>query len=201
MAVLVLIGVGAPDVTRAENSNGAGTVIAVAGPVTVTRLAAIRRPLKFGDALYWSDVVEARKDGFARLWLGGSTTVTVKELSRMALRKEARADGLLYTLELLRGKLRVSVARMLMRQGEHVEVRTRNAVASVRGTDFIVETAEYPAQERAFGLLGASGVAQGVGNSGSASEETVVSTLVGLVEVSNRLSGTGGVEQIGRAHV
>jgi len=96
--------------------------------------------------------------------------VTVKELSRLKLQKEARVEGLRYTLELAWGKLQVSVARLLMRQGEDVEVRTRNAVASVRGTDFLVERRQ--------------------------GEETLVTTLSGVVEVSSRLSGTGNVELI-----
>jgi len=196
MAVVVLIGVGVPGVTGAENANGAGTATAVSGLVTVTRVAAAAQPLKFGDALFWGDVVEAHKGGFARLWLAASTTVTVKEFSRLELRKEARADGLRYTLELLRGKLRVSVARMLLPQGEHVEVWTRNAVASVRGTEFSVETVER-GQARAFGFLGARGVGQGADGGRSPSVETVVSTLSGLVDVSPRWSGAGWVARIG----
>jgi len=189
MAVVVLIGVGVPGLTRAENANGAGTATAVSGLVTVTRVAAAAQPLKFGDALFWGDVVEAHKGGSARLWLATSTTVTVKEFSRLELRKEARAAGLLYTLELLRGKLRVSVARMLLPQGERVEVWTRNAVASVRGTEFSVETVEPLVQARVFGFLGA--------RSRSPSVETVVSTLSGLVDVSPRWSGGGWVARIG----
>jgi len=197
MAVVVLIGVGVPGVTGAENANGAGTATAVSGPVTVTRVAAAAQPLKFGDALFWGDVVEAHKGGFARLWLAASTTVTVKEFSRLELRKEARADGLRYTLELLRGKLRVSVARMLLPQGERVEVWTRNAVASVRGTEFSVETVERLVQARAFGFLGARGVGQGADGGRSPSVETVVSTRSGLVDVSPRWSGAGWVARIG----
>jgi len=170
VAVVALIGAGTPGASGAESAHGAGIVTAVSGAVTVTRLAATRRPVKVGDALYWGDVVETPKDGFTRLVLEGKTTVTVKELSRLKLQKEARVEGLRYTLELAWGKLQVSVARLLMRQGEDVEVRTRNAVASVRGTDFLVERRQ--------------------------GEETLVTTLSGVVEVSSRLSGTGNVELI-----
>jgi len=107
------------------------------------------------------------------------------------------AEGVRYTVELVRGKVRASVARMLMRPGEQVEVRTRNAVASVRGTDFIVETTERPGQTAAFGLLGVLQVAQGVAERGGRIGDTVIVTLSGVVEVSNRLSGAGPVERIG----
>lgn len=149
------------------------------------------------DNLYWRDVVDSRKDGIARVLLGGKTTVTVRELTRLELREEKRAEGIRYVADLVSGKVRASVARMLMRPGEQVEVWTWNAVASVRGTDFIVEAVERPAQAGAFGLLGGREVAQGVGDSATKSRETVVITLSGLVDVSNPLAGTARSERIG----
>ncbi|MBI3625897.1 MAG: FecR domain-containing protein, partial [Candidatus Rokubacteria bacterium] len=197
MAGLVSLLGAATTGTRAENLNRAGTVTAVAGPVMVSRLSANPQPLKFRDTLFWRDVVEARKDGIARALLLGKTTVTVREFTRLELREERRADGVGYVAELISGKVRASVARMLMRPGDQVEVRTRNAVASVRGTDFIVETVERPSPAGAFGLLGALEVSQGLADRGARTGETVVVTLSGTVEVSNRLTGAGRVEQVG----
>ncbi|MBI2554469.1 MAG: FecR domain-containing protein [Candidatus Rokubacteria bacterium] len=194
---IALSAAGAPGRASAQNPTAAGIVTAVSGSVTVARLAAAPRPLRSGDTLYWRDVVEARKDGVARILLGGKTTVTVRELSRLELREAAQVDGVRYTVELVAGKVRASVARMLMRPGEQVEVRTRNAVASVRGTDFIVETVERPTQPGAFGLLGAREVGGGIRGDGAQSAETVVVTLSGVVEVTNRLAGTGRVERLG----
>jgi len=184
-------------VVAAEPPTVAGQVVAVAGPVTVTRANVNPQPVKFRDDLYWRDVLDARKDGIARALLGGKTTVTVRELSRLELRQEATAEGVRYTAELVSGKVRTSVARMLMRPGEQVEVRTRNTVASVRGTDFIVETTERAVPARAFGLLGVRDLAQGIGESGARANETAVVTLSGVVEVWNRLGGTGRVERVG----
>jgi hypothetical protein len=152
--------------------------------------------LKFRDTLYWRDVVEARKDGIARVLLAGKTTVTVRELSRLELRQEVMPEGIHYTAELVSGKVRASVARMLMRPGEQVEIRTKNAVASVRGTDFIVETLAVPSQAGAFGLLGVRQVAQAMADAGSQSGETVVVTLSGVVDVSSRIAGAGRVESV-----
>ena len=197
VAVLALaIGLAAR-VSAVETEKAAGVVTAVSGPVVVNRESASSQTLKFRDALYWRDVVEARKEGMARMLLGGKTTVTVREFSRLELREEALAEGVRYTVELISGKVRVSVARMLMRPGEQVEVRTRNVVASVRGTDFIVESVERPAQAGAFGLLGVREVAQGAAERGALTNETVVTTLSGVVEVSNRLTAPGWVEQVG----
>lgn len=195
--IVGLLGFPTAGVTGPERPKGAGTVTAVAGPVTVVRLAAAPQPLKFRDDLYWRDVVEAGKDGIARVLLVGKTTVTVRELSRLELREEALAEGVRYTVELASGKVRAAVARMLMQQGEQLEVRTRNAVASVRGTDFIVETVGLPSPRRALGLLGVWQVGEAGAGGGSKLTETVVVTLSGLVEVSNRLSSTGRVERIG----
>ncbi len=122
--------------------------------------------------------------------------MTVRELSRLQLREEAQADGVRYAVELLTGKVRASVARVLMRPGEQVEVRTRNAVASVRGTDFIVETVERPRPAGAFGLLGAR-EGEEIPEGAALSGETVVVTLSGAVEVTNRLAWTGHAERLG----
>ena len=193
---IALLVTAAPEIASAQTPTAVGTVMAVSGNVTVTRLAAAPQPLKLRDTLYSRDVVEARKDGSSRILLGGKTTVTVRELSRLELREEARADGVRYTVELVAGKVRASVARALMRPGEQVEVRTRNAVASVRGTDFIVETVERPTHAGAFGLLGAREVAHGVTGSDSRTHETIVTTLSGVVDVSSPLAGTGRVERV-----
>ena len=75
-------------------------------------------------------------------------------------------------------------------------MRTRNAVASVRGTDFIVEMTERPTHAGAFGLRGAREVAQGVTGSDSRTHETIVTTLSGVVDVLSRLAGTGRVERV-----
>lgn len=181
----------------AEPVKPAGQVTAVSGQVTVTRTDMTPHLLRFRDALYWRDVVDAHKEGLARVLLGGKATVTIRELSRLELREEKWSEGTRYVADLVAGKVRASVARMLMRSGDGMEVWTFNTVASVRGTDFIVETLERPAPAAPFGLLGARDRAQAAGDGGATSRETVVVTLSGLVAVSNRLAGTGRVVQIG----
>lgn len=184
-------------VAAAQSPEVAGTVTAVAGPVTVTRSQLKPQLLKFRDDLHWLDVVEAQKAGVARALLGGKTTVTVRELSRLELRRERLPKGVRYAAELVQGRVRASVARLLMEPGEQVEVRTRNAVASVRGTDFIVDTVEPSGQSGAFGLLAARELAQGILPGAARGGETVVVTLSGSVEVANRLARTGAVTRIG----
>lgn len=148
----------------------AGVATAVAGPVTLTRPFAFSRPLKVDQGLYWRDVIETPKNATTQLRLKHKTTVTVRELSRLELRKEQLTTGVRYVVELLSGKVRMSVDRALMRPGDQVQVRTWNAVASVRGTEFIVETA---------------------------GDSTTVHTLTGVVEVTNRGGALARVERIG----
>jgi hypothetical protein len=194
--VSVMAGTLFTGMAAAETSKAAGQVMAVAGPVTVARADMTPHQLKFRDNLYWRDVVEARREGIARVLLGGRATVTVRELTRLELREEQRVEGVRYVADLVSGRVRASVARMLMRPGEQMEVWTFNTVASVRGTDFIVETVERPTQTAAFGVLGARDVGESVGGSAARSRETVVVTLSGLVDVSNPLAGTGRMEHV-----
>ena len=148
----------------------AGVATAVVGSVTLTRPFAPSHPLKVDQGLYWRDVIETPKNATAQLLLEQKTTVTIRELSRLELREERLTTGMRYVVELLHGKVRMSVDRALMRPGDQVQVRSRNAVASVRGTEFIVETA---------------------------GDSTTVHTLAGVVEVTNRGGAPARVERIG----
>ena len=155
---------------EAAPPRAAGVATAVVGPVTLTRPFVPSHPLKVDQGLYWRDVIETPKNATAQLLLEHKTTVTIRELSRLELREERLTTGMRYVVELLSGKVRMSVDRALMRPGDQVQVRSRNAVASVRGTEFIVET---------------------IGDS------TTVYTLSGVVEVANRGGAPARVERIG----
>lgn len=155
---------------EAAPPRAAGVATAVEGPVTVTPPFAPTRLLKVDQGLHWRDVIETPKNATARLLLDQKTTVTVRELSRLELRKERLPTGVRYVVELLQGQVRMSVDRALMRPGDQVQVRSRNAVASVRGTEFIVETA---------------------------GDSTTVYTLSGVVEVANRRGAPVRMERIG----
>lgn len=152
----------------------AGIATAVEGPVTVTHPFTPTRLLKVDQGLNWRDVIETPKNATAQLILDQKTTVTIRELSRLELRKERLPTGVRYVVELLSGKVRMSVDRALMRPGDQVQVRSRNAVASVRGTEFIVETA---------------------------GDSTTVYTLSGVVEVANRRGAPVPMERIGAYEV
>lgn len=189
--MLLAVGLAAAETGREK----AGVVAAASGPVTVNRDEVTLQALRLHDALYWRDVVEVHRGGIARLLLRGKTTVTMRELSRVELREEMLPGGPRYVLELISGKVRASVTRMLVRPGERVEIRTRNTVASVRGTDFIIETSALPVRAQVLGPLTLSPAAHGSGFA-RPRVETVVWTLAGAVDVSNRFSPSGRTQQI-----
>jgi hypothetical protein len=162
------------------------------------RASAEPRPLKFRDQLQWRDVVETKKDGSARILLLGKTSVTVRELSRLELREEALPAGKKYTLSVFSGKVRATVERTLMREGEEVEVRSPNAVAAVRGTDLVVEIEDQPTRARGFGMLASLNGGPLLAQAPTAAGSTVVYTLTGRVNVSNPLSAVPVVVQLGR---
>ncbi len=60
-----------------------------------------------------------------------------------------------------------------------------------------METVERPRPAGAFGLLGAREVGEKIPEGAALSGETVVVTLSGAVEVTNRLAGTGHAERLG----
>jgi hypothetical protein len=193
----VFWGISAPAFASSGAAQSVGVVASLTGGATVTRGGLPPATLKVGDLLFWRDVVETREDGVARLVIAGKTTVTLRELSRIELSEERTTGGVRYTVELLSGKLRASVARLLMRPREDVQVRTRNAVASVRGTEFLVETVRRLDRASPFGLLGSREVRASAHAVGPASADTVVVTLSGLVEVSSRSGALPGGMRVG----
>jgi hypothetical protein len=70
-----------------------------------------------------------------RVLLGGKALITMRELSVLTVTEEAGR----VTVDLASGKIGVAVVKGRMRPGEIIEIRSPNAIASVRGTVFVVE--------------------------------------------------------------
>ncbi|MBI2555065.1 MAG: FecR domain-containing protein [Candidatus Rokubacteria bacterium] len=143
----------------AQDAKGVGVVTALTGRADLKRLQVPQaEALKLRDNLYVRDVVDTHKESLARILLLGKSTVTVRELSRFEIREEVRPDGTQRAIvDLAAGKIRVMVARRLMKPGDEVQVRTSNAVASVRGSDGIFEVTTLPDGKPQTSLLVASG--------------------------------------------
>ncbi len=198
-ATLLVIAVAALAIPAAADD--IGVVTAVNGTASLLRGSVPAQPVKFKDKVQWRDVIETSKNASARVLLLGKTSLAVRELSRVELREEAVAGGRAQTMVVLSGKVRAIVERSFMNKGEQVEVRSPNAVAAVRGTDFVVEVVPPPAHAKGFGMLagldGGPIVAQGPAN-----VTTLVYTIAGVVDVTNgateRITAFQGARVVGR---
>ncbi|MBI3030650.1 MAG: FecR domain-containing protein [Candidatus Rokubacteria bacterium] len=143
---------------RAQDGKGIGVVTALTGRADLKRPQAPETPLRLRDNLFVRDVVDTQKESLARFLLMGKATVTVREFSRFEIREETRPDGSQRGLiNLAEGKIRVGVARRLMRPGDEVEIRTPNAIAAVRGSDGVIEVSKLPDGRPQTVITGASG--------------------------------------------
>ncbi len=124
-----------PTLALAQQSP-AGVVTSLYGTATVAHGATPpEMPLKFKDDVFHRDRLATKESSIVRVLLGGKALVTVRELSLLTITEQpGRA-----TVEIHSGKIALAVARKLMRPGEFIEIRTPNAVASVRGTVVIIE--------------------------------------------------------------
>src|SRR5262245_33784981 len=126
-------------VTQAVAS-GAGVVTSVSGQVTVSRTATTPLPLRFKDEVFLRDRISTAEHSLARLLLDQKALVTVRELSELEITEESGRS----TVDLGSGKIAIGVARQRMRPGEILEIRTRNAVAAIRGTVVVAENLPVP---------------------------------------------------------
>ncbi len=124
-----------PEVTSAQKA--VGVVTALKGKALLSR-AATQTALRFKDDLNLRDIIDTQEKSLARVLIGGKSTVTVRELSSLAVREELLPGGATRTVhDLSSGSILVNVARSLMGRGDEVQIRTPNAVAAVRGTIFV----------------------------------------------------------------
>lgn len=169
VALLVLLTL-APNVMFGQTIR-AGVVTTSEGNVTVARTgqpAAI--PLRFKQDVFIQDKITTGDRAFARLLLGGSAVVTVRERSTLTITEIPGKS----TIALDSGKIALAVAREKMKAGDSIEIRTPNAIAGVRGTVVVAEVIRASAQ-----LGGGDGVV------------TNFSVLKGSVEAFSFDAGTG----------
>ena len=117
-----------------------GVVTALKGQAQLTR-AATQTALRFKDSIILRDTIDTRERSLTRILLGGKSTITLSELSRLEVREEILPSGATRSiLDLSFGSVLVSVARRLLGRGDEVQIRTGNAVAFVRGSTIFAQT-------------------------------------------------------------
>lgn len=92
-------------------------------------------PLKFRDPVFVADRISTGDQSLARILFGGKALVTVRERSVLTV-TEARGTS---TVHVGVGKIGIAVVKELVQPGERVDIRTPNAVATIRGTVVIAE--------------------------------------------------------------
>ena len=135
-AALVMWPVG----TRVTAQDAIGEVAEIAGSAAVIRAQEIL-VLSQGDALFASDIVRTHADGRLLIRCRDGLRILVGSGTEVALRSYLADDGanrLRATIGLLRGIVRLIGAQRLRQPS--IEVDTRTAVASVRSTDWLVES-------------------------------------------------------------
>jgi hypothetical protein len=136
----------APALTQAQAARSVGVVTTIAGHATVARATLPQPvPLNFKDDVFERDRISTAEKSIVRVLLGGKAVVTVRELSQLTITEDADRS----TLDLASGKVGLAVQRPRMRPGESIEIRTPNAVASVRGTVLVVEVIRASVQRGA----------------------------------------------------
>ena len=125
----------------AQTSDAVGVVTTLDGRATVARPASPSPlTLKFKDDVFGRDKISTAENSLVRVLLGGKAILTMRELSQVTISEEpGRA-----VVTLPDGKVVLAVAKQRMRPGESIEIRTPNAVASVRGS--ILAVAYDPSQ-------------------------------------------------------
>ncbi len=143
----------------AQDTKGIGVVMALTGQADVKRPAVPQAmALKLKDPLNVRDIVETREQALARLLLMGKSTVTVRELSRFEIREERLPDGAQRAgIDLAAGRVRVQVARRLMKPGDEIQIRTINVIVAVRGSEGIIEADKLPDGTPRTRVTGVSG--------------------------------------------
>src|SRR6266700_8420251 len=113
-----------------------GVVTTLEGNVTARRAVLPQPvPLKFKDDVFFRDTITTGDQSLARVLLGGTSIVKVRERSVVTI---TESPGRSY-ISLESGKIGLAVAREKLAPGESVDVRTPNAVVGVRGTVIVAE--------------------------------------------------------------
>ncbi len=134
-AFLALVSI-APAAAASAEMTPVGLVTRLDGSVTLTRAALPQgTSLKFRDEVFVADRITTGEQSLARVLFGGKALVTVRERSVLTI---TEAPGV-STLHVGVGKIAVAVVKERVKPGETIDIRTPNAVATIRGTVVIAE--------------------------------------------------------------
>ncbi|HEV8642598.1 MAG TPA: hypothetical protein VGV13_16020 [Methylomirabilota bacterium] len=135
-AFLALVSIALAAAAASAEMTPVGLVTRLDGRATLTRAVLPEgAPLKFRDEVYIADRITTGEHSLARILFGGKALVTVRERSVLTI---TEAPGV-STLHVGVGKIIVAVVKERVKPGETIDIRTPNAIATIRGTVVIAE--------------------------------------------------------------
>lgn len=123
----------------------AGKITRIEGRVDILRAGAIAAvPAKMGDVVNVGDILRTKSDGKAEITFIDNTAITVGPKSRLGIEEylyKADEEKRSASLKLYRGRTGFQIPKPVYpAEGSKFEMKTRTAVAGVRGTEGILYT-------------------------------------------------------------
>jgi hypothetical protein len=136
------------ELSWAEDLGHAGTFITVQGTVVMQPATLTSpRPVRPYDEIGPLAVIETKSASRAKILFDDDTLIAMGERSRFAMTEQtyqAGSDSRAFVAHLTRGKARALVGRSFKGDNSIFELHSRSAVASVRGTYFVMWVEEVP---------------------------------------------------------
>ncbi|MEO1481374.1 MAG: FecR domain-containing protein [Myxococcota bacterium] len=124
----------------AENAWARGRLVRAEGRVEAGKNPRQLRPVRVGDRLNVGSVIRTGSDGSARLLMDDDSVLNIGPDSELRVRRyQVSEKRRRVSLRLTAGRLWARVTRIFGGR-KNFEVETPNAVAGVRGTEFVVDT-------------------------------------------------------------
>ncbi|MBW2703601.1 MAG: FecR domain-containing protein [Deltaproteobacteria bacterium] len=140
-----------------------GFVAAVRAPAWLERAGAKIEP-RIGEMLRVGDILCTGKKGRLKVLMSDDSVIALGSKSRLVLdshRFAAKTHQRSTSLRLIRGRVRALVHKLVADEKPDFEVRTRTAVAGVRGTEFLIIADDEGAQVRLVTFSGSVSWASG----------------------------------------
>jgi len=198
-----------------------GTVAAVEGTAEIDR-GGVRTPAQNGAAITLGDSLVTGRPGHLRIVFEDDSLLTLDDDSRVTVDEhvfDPATSGTVHSLlGLLRGKVAAVVSDYYHQAGGRYEIKTRNAVAGVRGTEFSVSYDPLSDTTEVVGISGVVSVHSAVDPTApgilvTASETSTVvaaappspprrldDSLIQQEQRQIQFMGTGWLESVGNAH-
>src|SRR5712692_3431777 len=135
-----------------------GLYMAVIGKVTVAHVGQpVAVPVKLREDVYFKDVIETQASSRAKALFEDDSILTVGENSRVEVNEfiyDPANNQRSTILRLFQGKARALVGKLFAGRGSRFEMYTPTAVATARGTYFVVWIEEKASQKMGMNEIG-----------------------------------------------